>query len=240
MMRKKQTLRFGIIFALLVVTFVIMGALNACTGSIAIAPKEVLRILFAGSGEGSKAADVIWKIRLPRLLAAALLGGALSVSGFLLQSFFRNPIAGPYVLGISSGAKMLVGAVIAGLITAGYKPKPDKDFTFEFRNSVEHWYPRHPSESEIKIWKDRGVDRFGNLCIIQRNVNSKFSNLPPEGKKTSYRTMIEKGSLKLRLMSALTVQGDGISASQNWKDRICEEHENEMIQMLSIACGITE
>jgi iron complex transport system permease protein len=55
---------------------------------------------------------VIWKFRLPRLLAAAVLGGALSVSGFLLQNFFRNPIAGPYVLGISSGAKMLVGAVM--------------------------------------------------------------------------------------------------------------------------------
>ena len=117
-MRKKQTLRFGIIFALLTVAFVIMGALNACTGSIAIVPKEVLRILFAGSGEGSKAADVIWKIRLPRLLAAALLGGALSVSGFLLQSFFRNPIAGPYVLGISNGAKMLVGAVMVFVIRA--------------------------------------------------------------------------------------------------------------------------
>ena len=113
-----------------------------------------------------------------------------------------------------------------------------KDFTFEFRNSVEHWYPRHPSESEIKLWDDGGVDRFGNLCIIQRNVNSKFSNLPPEGKKSSFRAMIEKGSLKLRLMSNLTVPGDGIPASKNWKDFVCEEHEYEMIRMLSAACGL--
>lgn len=113
-----------------------------------------------------------------------------------------------------------------------------KDFTFEFRNSVEHWYPRHPSESEIKLWDDGGVDRFGNLCIIQRNVNSKFSNLPPEGKKSSFRAMIEKGSLKLRLMSKLTVPGDGIPASKNWKDFVCEEHECEMIRMLSAACGL--
>jgi len=113
-----------------------------------------------------------------------------------------------------------------------------KDFTFEFRNSVEHWYPRHPSESEIKIWDDGGVDRFGNLCIIQRNVNSKFSNLPPEGKKSSFRAMIEKGSLKLRLMSELTAPGDGIPASQNWKEFVCEEHESEMIRMLSAACGL--
>ncbi len=115
-----------------------------------------------------------------------------------------------------------------------------KDFTFEFRNSVEHWYPRHPSESEIKIWDDGGVDRFGNLCIIQRNVNSKFSNLPPEGKKSSFSKMIAKGSLKLRLMSELTTPGNGIPSSQNWKDRVCGEHEKEMIGKLSVACGLVE
>ena len=54
---------------------------------------------------------LIWIIRLPRLLIAAVLGGALSLSGFLLQTFFRNPIAGPFVLGISSGAKMLLAIV---------------------------------------------------------------------------------------------------------------------------------
>ena len=51
---------------------------------------------------------IIISIRLPRILAAIILGGALSVSGFLLQVFFGNPIAGPYVLGISSGAKLVV------------------------------------------------------------------------------------------------------------------------------------
>ena len=155
----------------------------------------------------------------------------------IIENFFKLCGNNTYMLGV--GTPHIVFNYLDYLIWKSDRNKY-KDFTFEFRNSVEHWYPRHPSESEIKIWKDGGVDRFGNLCIIQRNVNSKFSNLPPEGKKTSYRTMIEKGSLKLRLMSALTVQGDGISANQNWKDRICEEHENEMIQMLSIACGITE
>ena len=52
--------------------------------------------------------NIIWKIRLPRVLMAGILGGALALSGFLLQTFFSNPIAGPYVLGISSGAKMMV------------------------------------------------------------------------------------------------------------------------------------
>ena len=153
------------------------------------------------------------------------------------ENFFDPCKDGIYRLGV--GTPHIVFNYLDFLI---WKHNREKymDFTFEFRNSVEHWYPRHPSESEITIWDDGGVDRFGNLCLIQRNVNSKFSNLPPEGKKTSYRTMIEKGSLKLRRMSDLTVQGEGISANLNWKDNVCEEHESEMIQMLSVACGITE
>ena len=62
------------------------------------------------------ALEIIVSIRLPRVLAAAILGGALAVSGFLLQTFFRNPIAGPFVLGISSGAKLVVAlAMIVGV-----------------------------------------------------------------------------------------------------------------------------
>ena len=63
--------------------------------------------------------QIVWKIRLPRILAAILLGGALSVSGFLLQSFFQNPIAGPYVLGISSGAKLVVALTMIFLLEKG-------------------------------------------------------------------------------------------------------------------------
>lgn len=113
-----------------------------------------------------------------------------------------------------------------------------KDFAFEFRNSIEHWYPRSPDKKEIRVWDDGGVDRFGNLCIIQRNVNSRFYNLPPEGKKTSFHSMIEKGSLKLRLMSEMTASVDNIPASQNWKDYVCEKHECEMINMLRKDCGL--
>ena len=111
-MRKQITaFRAAVMFALLVFAFGVMIVLNVNTGSQSIEPASIFRIIFYGS-DGSKAADIIWKLRLPRLLAAALLGGALSVSGFLLQTFFRNPIAGPYVLGISSGAKLLVGVML--------------------------------------------------------------------------------------------------------------------------------
>lgn len=55
----------------------------------------------------------------PRICAAVILGGALSVAGFLLQSFFQNPIAGPYVLGISSGAKLVVALTMIALLEMG-------------------------------------------------------------------------------------------------------------------------
>ena len=68
--------------------------------------------ILSGADRESTAFHILWDIRLPRLFAAALLGGALSVSGFLLQTFFANPIAGPFVLGISSGAKLVVAFVM--------------------------------------------------------------------------------------------------------------------------------
>lgn len=114
-------------------------------------------------------------------------------------------------------------------------PKKYDDFAFEFRNSVEHWYPQNPSEGTFESWKE-GVDRFGNLCIIQRNVNSKFSNMSPEAKKSTFKEMISKGSIKLRIMSELTEKGDGKTASLYWKDEKCEEHEKNMIQILREAC----
>ena len=103
-------------------------------------------------------------------------------------------------------------------------------FSFEYRNSVEHWYPQHPSKESFVRWDD--FDRFGNLCIIQRNINSKFSNLSPVSKKNTYGQMIEKGSLKLRLMSALTKD------DAEWINKACEEHETEMLNLLKNACEI--
>ena len=108
------------------------------------------------------------------------------------------------------------------------------DFTFEFRNSVEHWYPRNPSEGTFERWDDN-VDRLGNLCLIQRNVNSRFSNMSPEAKKSTFKEMIAKGSLKLRIMSELT---KGNNASQEWKDTIVAEHEKDMLDMLAVECEV--
>ena len=70
-----------------------------------------------GEGSGSSvSAGIVLEIRLPRALAAAILGGGLALSGYLLQTFFHNPIAGPFILGISSGAKLVVALVMVYLL----------------------------------------------------------------------------------------------------------------------------
>ena len=95
------------VFAVLAAVFCMIVVLNINTGNVQISVPEILRILFLKKGTQVQM-NIIWKIRLPRVLMAGILGGALALSGFLLQTFFSNPIAGPYVLGISSGAKMMV------------------------------------------------------------------------------------------------------------------------------------
>jgi iron complex transport system permease protein len=88
------------------------------SGSVDLSAKEIINIIINGPNDGTSS-NIIWNIRLPRILAAIILGGALSVSGFLLQTFFANPIAGPFVLGISSGAKLVVSLVMIYLLTLG-------------------------------------------------------------------------------------------------------------------------
>ena len=103
----KRRSRYTMVFITMAILFFIIVVLNINTGNVHISVAKILKILFLRDGEAVEY-NIIWKIRLPRILMAALLGGALSLSGFLLQTFFANPIAGPFVLGISSGAKMAV------------------------------------------------------------------------------------------------------------------------------------
>ena len=86
-------------------------------GSLAIAPADVLRALFAGAGGGADAA-VVHTLRLPRALAGFACGALLAIAGALLQVLLRNPLADPYVLGISGGAAVgALGALTLGLAT---------------------------------------------------------------------------------------------------------------------------
>ncbi len=96
---------------LLFVLLLFALVLNLAVGSVRLSLAGIWELLKRGR-DASTESIILFNVRMPRMLLAAVLGGALAVSGFLLQSFFRNPIAGPFVLGISSGAKMIVGVTM--------------------------------------------------------------------------------------------------------------------------------
>ena len=122
--------RCAVCYAALVILTLLLGIAGICFGSVSISAQDIVAAVFGG--EKSTASDIILISRLPRVIAAVVLGGALAVSGYLLQTFFANPIAGPFVLGISSGAKLVVALTMivflgngimldsAGLIIAAF------------------------------------------------------------------------------------------------------------------------
>lgn len=122
---------FSAVLLLLIAALILALVLNVVIGSVSISVSQVFRLLWDGirfgtvhwiTGSCSEELNAVWnastesqilfRIRIPRMLLSSVLGGALAVSGYLLQVFFRNPIAGPFVLGISSGAKMVVGITL--------------------------------------------------------------------------------------------------------------------------------
>ena len=79
-----------------------------------------------------------------------------------------------------------------------------KDFDFEFRNSVEHWYPQNPSGGTFKEFlNEDGLNSLGNLCLVPSRINAKFSNLSPISKLKTYQHEVNEGSLKLRIMAKM-------------------------------------
>lgn len=115
-MKPQPKMRYAGAFAVLLALLAVLFVWNVNSGSLHLSVREVAQILLTHSGDN---AVIVWEIRLPRIFAAILLGGALSVSGFLLQTFFANPIAGPFVLGISSGAKLTVALTMIGALSCG-------------------------------------------------------------------------------------------------------------------------
>ena len=138
-----------------------------------------------------------------------------------VQTFLK---AGEYKLGVQT--PHVVFNYLDYLLWKKDKEKYE-EFVFEFRNSVEHWYPQHPSKGTIEVWD--GVDTFGNLCIISRSVNSKFSNLPPKSKMNTFERMVQKGSLKLRIMGNIMKE---VPLDQDWAEQACQKHEEEMLELL--------
>ena len=109
--------RCRVVTALLAVALIVLVGANLCIGSVLV-PADHIPGILSGGAANSMESQVIWEIRLPRVLSAVLLGGALSLSGFLLQTFFNNPIADPFILGVSSGAKFVVALTMIVLLGA--------------------------------------------------------------------------------------------------------------------------
>lgn len=110
-MERSKRIRYLLSLLALAAGASLLFVCNLCIGSVEIRPAQLWSCL-AGGHTGSTEWVIVWEIRFPRAAAAMLLGGALGLAGYLLQTFFRNPIAGPFVLGISSGAKMTVAAAM--------------------------------------------------------------------------------------------------------------------------------
>lgn len=115
----KNNARYFICFAALAAALAVLAALNLYFGSVKFSASEIAEIIFKNGGDVLLRVNIIRKIRLPRIAAAIILGGALSVSGYLLQTFFGNPLAGPFVLGISSGAKLAVALTMIFFLQRG-------------------------------------------------------------------------------------------------------------------------
>jgi len=115
MIKRSRVLMGFIILALLVL---VLFVINIGCGSVSLSWSQILSVL-SRSGMSDKAYMIVWNIRIPRVIAAFVLGGALAIAGLMLQTFFSNPIAGPYVLGISSGAKLVVALTMIFFLGRG-------------------------------------------------------------------------------------------------------------------------
>ena len=113
--RKRLILSYSLLAAGLAVLF----AANLFWGSVALTPRAVVAAL-TGSGQDALSTGIITQLRLPRAVMVVLLGAALSAAGYLLQTFFANPIAGPFVMGMSSGAQLAVALVILPSLAAAF------------------------------------------------------------------------------------------------------------------------
>ena len=103
-----------ILFTLLLLAMVFLFLVNISLGSVSIPLKEVVKGMFGQEMTKESWEIILWNFRFPKAITAILVGIGLSMSGLLMQTLFRNPLAGPYVLGLSSGASLGVAFVILG------------------------------------------------------------------------------------------------------------------------------
>jgi iron complex transport system permease protein len=107
-----EKVRTTVIFLMLIIFLIIAIGINISSGSVNFNLSDLADFILGNRELTKVESNILFKIRLPRIVSAILFGGALSISGYLLQTFFKNPIVGPFVLGISSGARLFVGFFI--------------------------------------------------------------------------------------------------------------------------------
>jgi iron complex transport system permease protein len=117
--------RSGMIFGGLILMVILFFILDLFLGSVSIKPGEIIKAVFNNSDVTTRA--ILTQFRLPKAVTALLVGIALSISGLQMQTLFRNPMAGPYVLGLSSGASLGVAFVILGF-SADLSPESIRGF----------------------------------------------------------------------------------------------------------------
>lgn len=105
-------------FAVLIVLMLFFFLLNICIGSVGIPFTDIPKLIIEGEKGDATYREILMEIRMPRAFGTVILGGALALSGYLLQTFFHNPIASPFTLGISSGAKLIVALTM--VVSLGY------------------------------------------------------------------------------------------------------------------------
>lgn len=103
------------LFLLLLFLLILAFTLSLMLGSVNIPPQQVAQILLGGAPAKASWADILFKFRLPKAVTAVLVGAALSTAGLQMQTLFRNPLADPFILGVSSGASLGVALVILGI-----------------------------------------------------------------------------------------------------------------------------
>jgi uncharacterized protein with ParB-like and HNH nuclease domain len=153
---------------------------------------------------------------------------------FLLEEYCKKKIGNSgYKSKNGFGIERIIFAYLDYLIYRdGYSYNEEKiilplsdDWQFLFRSSIEHFHPQNPVE--VEEWNKEDLNGFGNLALITVSGNSKFSNLPPDGKINSYPSIINQ-SLKLKIMEKMTRKGEG-----KWTKEKAFKHKSEMFKILS-------
>ena len=142
-----------LILAILVFLFISLFLVDLVTGSVRISPGQIFKILSGNELANKVLKTIIIEFRLPKAITAILAGAALSVSGLQMQAVFRNPLAGPYVLGISSGAGLGVALVILGFGSV---------FSFARINYLSNWV------QIVAAWIGSGLVLFFILIVSMK------------------------------------------------------------------------